>query len=217
MKSLALRTVCLCMLVAAVCAGPPGCAGDGSNADAVEQAGRAALDYKESLDAVVAAIESGAIKPPEAPAALAAVLKPDHAIAVDQAVSKGSTPEAAAKDIAATVGVYAKLALAHAEHLRSINARDSPGALEGVTAIVQGISPLLGPYGVIAGTILTGVGLIFGKKNGFKAGEVSGASKVAAIADVDREVFETVSATHPQLASAVLEYRDWHLDQPAAQ
>jgi hypothetical protein len=210
MKSLALRLVFSAVLAAAVCCGPPGCA---DNAEGVEQAGRAALDYKESVDAVVAAIEAREISHADAAGALATVLRPEHAVAVSQAAD----PTEVAKSISEQVGVYARLALAHAEHLRSLSQNEGPGTLEGFTSIVHGLTPLLGPYGVIAGTVLTGIGLIFGKKSGFKAGEVSGASKVASIADVDKEVFDTVNSTHPQLASAVLEYRDWHLDQPAAQ
>lgn len=222
MKSGAFKTMLYGMMVfAAICVmaiGPPGCASDdvGAAASQIEDSARDALAYKGRIDAIVARVESGELADVDAFTAIRAIALPEHTAAIDRAVAGGETASSAAKRISETVGVYANLALAHAEHLKSVAARDGPTPVEGVFAFLQGITPLLGPYGVIAGAVLSGVGLVLGKRSGRKEGEVTGAAKVAAVADVDKEVFETISATHPHLAATVLEFRDWHLDpQPS--
>jgi hypothetical protein len=214
----ALYSVMVCAAICFMAVGPPGCAsGDvGTAASEIESRAREALAYKVRIDEIVARVESGELANVDAVSAIRAIALPEHVAAIDRAVQGGEAASSAAKRISEAVGVYANLALAHAEHLKAVAARDSPSPAEGIFAFLQGITPLLGPYGVVAGAVLSGVGLVLGKRSGRKEGEVAGAAKVAAVADIDGEVFTTISNTHPHLAATVLEFRDWHLDpQPS--
>lgn len=218
----------LTLLMFAVCLaiGPPGCTAEEArkNAERMEAAADAALIQKARIDGILETIQAGNISDDVAIQALKQVLSPEHAASIDQAISTGQDAIRRAAEISTALGLSAQAMKTQAEQFRASiadAAADDNVTAQSFTAIVQGMAPVLGPWGLALGAIATGIGAWFGRKSGikkgevqgaekgFKAGEASGAAAVASIADIDGEVMHEMNIVHPHLVKTVNEFRDW--------